>query len=100
MFARFVQVTVATFLLVGFNVLAVEPKDLVGKYQVKGTNPDGKTHYEGTAQIKLEKGDTVKITYQIGNLTEIGIGTIKGDTSPSNSRMSTPVDAKAQPITK
>jgi hypothetical protein len=83
MFARFVQVSVGTFLVLGFavaDVLADPPKNLVGKYEVKGTNPDGKSQYGGTAEITVEKGDTVRITYQIGNLTEIGIGTVNGDT--------------------
>jgi len=81
MMARFAALIVLTLWLTGAfasPALAAEAKDLVGKYDLTGTNPDG-SKYEGTAEIEFEKGNTVKITYKVGKRNDIGLGKVDGD---------------------
>ena len=78
---RFVWLPLLALGLVGLVIpraAAVEAKDLVGKYELTGTNPDG-SKYEGSAEIEFEKGDTVKVTYKVGKRNDIGLGKLEGD---------------------
>jgi hypothetical protein len=58
--------------------VAVNPRDLVGKYDLSGTNPDGTT-YEGTATIEFAAGNSVTITYKIGRRNDVGVGKVEGN---------------------
>jgi hypothetical protein len=76
MAVRLVWLVVLALGLVGWAAapaVAADARDLVGKYELKGSNPDGST-YEGTAEIEFEKGNTVKITYKVGKRNDIGLG--------------------------
>jgi hypothetical protein len=76
--ARAVALTVAALILVAAPAAAIEPKDLVGTYECKGTNPDG-GKYDGTVEIKLKEGK-LEVHWKIGKEVDHGEGVLEGGT--------------------
>lgn len=70
---------VSMLIVAATAVQAVEPKDLVGKYDVVTTLANGNS-VSGTAEITFEKGKSLKITWHSTKRSDIGIGRLKGDT--------------------
>jgi hypothetical protein len=62
----------------GADAQNVKPKSLVGKYDAVTVFSTGE-RYEGTAEITLEKGKSVKITWQYGKRKDIGLGRLEGN---------------------
>lgn len=52
---------------------------LIGDYQVKGTNPGGRSNYSGSAKISAgDEANTYKINWRVGTVYE-GIGKLEGN---------------------
>lgn len=52
---------------------------LIGDYQVKGTNPGGRSNYSGSAKISAgDEPNTYKINWRVGTIYE-GIGKLEGN---------------------
>ncbi len=58
--------------------MAVEPKDLVGSFKSKVTEPDG-SKYEGTCEITHSTRRTLQLVWHYGKKTSVGIGKLKDD---------------------
>jgi hypothetical protein len=79
MLARLLCV-VSVGLVMSASALGAEPKDLVGKYTIKGTYVPDKSKYEGTAEIEFKIGKIVIITAKYDKFTAVGVGKVDGDT--------------------
>ncbi len=58
--------------------LAVKPKDLVGKFDSKVTEPSGQK-YEGTCEITHTGGRTLTLIWKYGSKKSIGNGKLEDD---------------------
>ena len=67
MIAKLVSITAAVFLFAGAAIA-----DPVGRYTVRGTNPNG-TAYSGTVRV-TKTGDTYRVVWDVGNQTYTGTG--------------------------
>ncbi len=64
--------------LQGTLVFAVEPKELVGTFTSKVTEPDGST-YEGTCEITHKAGRVIDMVWHYGKQRSIGVGKLVDD---------------------
>jgi hypothetical protein len=60
----------ALLIALGPSVALADP---VGKYQLRGTNPDNSGEYAGTVSV-TRTGDTYKVVWSIGDTQTIGVG--------------------------
>lgn len=73
-------VGLATLLGLGQPCLAAEPrpKQLVGSFTSKVTEPDG-TKYEGTCEITHKAGLTLEMVWVYGSKKSVGVGKLDGN---------------------
>lgn len=80
MLLRLLGMVFASALLLGVpaSAIAVEARELQGKYAIKGTL-NGKPDYEQTAEIVFKQGNTIEVTVKDGKQTWIGLGKLNGN---------------------
>ena len=78
---KYFSVLFCVALLLATSIVNARP--LGGTYNVKGTNPGGKSSYTGTAKITAAKNGNYVIHWKVGSVYD-GVGILQGDTFKVN----------------